>query len=517
VALVLGVVGVYVYTTAGERAAHARQTAQQKGNIDDTTANTHTAPDNSSSTVQDKLTEPQKTTPTTPVSSKSTSKDQPRTKNKNASVGNPKEKGNGQGKNAAAENNPVTTVSPQPAFKPYQDPGPASNAALLKLPRSLRTATFAPPAAAMQVVDRSRHKLKLTVPARSVHYFQPPPRPDNDDSFIVYASPDAAAAAGRQWVLEQISPVGTRVAQLAWEADDWPYPRLAISKSKDQLRLFAVVRDRVRVWDLTSKSVIRDQFDPFAGNAEAQSAGIAALYATDDPHTIIAVASSGVIIVYDLSEEKIVQSFRPAQAQPGRVHYRTATAADSDHRTFVVAVGGTLFHFRCDANLTPLAQIPLGGDVHRSLAIAVEGERIVYVLETGDASQRERAILLTTHQGAAAHRLLRWPRDVGEPTAAAWSEATAVISTTRGGLLLEYDEGNLVPFAYVYAANNAPPFLATQGSYLWYLLPDPDQPQTQTVAASLLLPPEQYTQWAELFANKQPLPRLLLTPEGLKK
>jgi hypothetical protein len=84
-------------------------------------------------------------------------------------------------------------------------------------------------------------------------------------------------------------------------------------------------------------------------------------------------------------------------------------------------------------------------------------------------------------------------------------------------LLLEHDEGNLIPFALLQGEDGSVPYATTRGSSLWYLLPDSTNPQMSTLACSLTMPPDDYAQFAEQFSNEQPVPRLLLSPMGLKK
>lgn len=510
IALLLGAVGVYVYLDRGRRVAEAQQAAQATKNV----ASDEKLENNSNNQKDE-------STPVKDASSKG--KDSP----KNSSPPRPAEPGSKPGNRGNAETKGKDTSNPKgnppvpslPSRSRHEDPGPPPGATLLKLSGTVRIPSFAPPPAQPQAADRVRHRLKLPIPHAAIQYFYPPERPDNDDSFVVYRSGGKDSVTPPRWILEQISPVGTRVSRLEWEADDRPFPRLAIHRGKEQLRCFAATGERVTVWEMPSKSVIRENIDPFAGLAEVQAAGLAALFPTTEPQQFIAVATSGLTVVYDLTLSKVIEQFRPPQPLPGRVRWQHSTAADGDQRTFVLVQGGMFYHFRCDAQLTRIAQVTLGGEVQRSLAVAVEGERLLYVFETGDASQRERAILFSTHKGRDSFRLLRWPRDIGEPLYACWSESTALIATSRGGLLLQHDEGNLVPFAFVQTdsgTNATSPWLTTRGSYLWYLLPDPTDTQG-TLACSLVLPPDDYTQFAERFSGNQPLPRLLLTAEGLKK
>jgi hypothetical protein len=304
---------------------------------------------------------------------------------------------------------------------------------------------------------------------------------------------------------------------LEWEKDNRPDPLVAIHLSDKQSLGLAAIHNRVRVWDLSNKEVVQDNLDPFAGLPEAQSAGIAAIYATRDPQHFIAVATSGVAVVYDRTQGKVIHQFRPTQPQPGRVRWLRSTSPDSQQESFTIAIGGQLYHLRCDSQLSRLAQISLGGEVQHSWAVAAEGERLVYVFDAGEATRQVRAILFSTPQGQKSFRILGWPKEAGEPLSAMWGEATAVLRATRGIVLLEHDEGNLIPFALLQAENGPAPYVATHSSHLWYLLPDPADPQNRTVACCLTLPPNDYAQFAERFQDKKPLPRLLLTPEGLKK
>jgi hypothetical protein len=518
VALIMGIVGVYVYLDGSRRAAEALHSKKKAADSANTTENASPEPapppEKQDSTTSKGPSEksPTNNSNTTPKSSSSPKKgplSPNESKGSKTEVNNPPPK---------TKSN-TSSKSPAPPLTPGHDPGPPPDATLLRLPASARTFTFAPAPAQGQLTDRVRHTLKLPVPSTAIHHFVPPANVNTDDAFVVYQQPASDVSPSPRWVLERISPVGTSIARLDWDKDDRPSPLVAIHLSEKQSLCIAAIQNRIRIWDLTSKEVLHDSIDPFAGLSEAQAAGIAAVYATSDPQQFIAVATSGIAVVYDRSQGKVIQQFRPSQPQAGRVRWPQGTAVDSDQQSCVIALGGTLYHLRCDSQLSPLAQIPLGGDVQRSLAVAAEGERFIYVFETGDASQRERAILFATSQGQGSFCLLRWPQEAGDPIAATWSEATAIIRASRGVVLLEHDEGNLIPYALLQAeAESGPvPFVTSRGSHLWYLLPDSANPQTSTLACCLTMPPDDYAAFAEKFKNKQPVPRLLLSPMGLKK
>jgi len=514
-ALILGVVGVYVYLDGSRRAAEALLSKKKAADSSDTSADTSQGP--ADSQAKQTTTNPVPSQASAPESGPPPQKNPTPTKKDTSAKGNPARSQPTKVDNTLPQTkgNPLSQT-PAPSHNPGQDPGPPPDATLLRLPRSVRAFTFAPAPAAGQLADRVRHTVKLPVPSSAIRHFVPPANANTDDAFVVYQQPGGDASQPPRWVLERISPVGTRLARLDWE-DDRPWPLVAVHISEKQSLCMAAIQNRIRIWDLTSKEIINEGIDPFTGLPEAQAAGIAAIYAVPDPQKFIVVATSGIAVVYDWSQGKVSQQFRPPQPQAGRVRWLQSTAVDSQQQSWVMAIGGTLYHFRCDSQLTPLAQIPLGGDVQRSLALAAEGGRFVYVLEAGDASQRERVILFTTDQGENSFRLLRWPKETGDPIAATWAESTAVIRTSRGVLLLEHDEGNLIPFALLQGEDGSVPYVTTRGSSLWYLLPDSTNPQMSTLACSLTMPPDDYAQFAEQFSNKQPVPRLLLSPMGLKK
>ena len=515
-ALILGVISVYVFLDGSRRAAEAQQ---GKKNADDLMNNDQSPPTSEPPASQEKT-----ETPSTPSSSgkapsnnasKSTSS--PPSK-KNSQVHDKLDKlKTGSGKTSPNTGGHTSSRPPQPPLVPDQDPGPPPQATLLKLPPTVRTFTFASAPAPGKIADHVRHKWILPVPSSTIQFFLPPADPNTDDAFVVYEQPGNEGILPSRWVLERISAVGTTVVRLEWDKDNRPIPLVAIYLSDKQSLCLAAIHNRVRVWDLSNKEVVNDNLDPFADLPDAQSAEIAAIFAVQDPQHFIAVATSGVAVVYDRSQGKVIHQFRPLQPRPGRIRWLRSTAPDSQQKSFAIAIGGNLYHFRCDSQLSRLAEIPLNGDVQRSWALAAEGERFVYVLDAGDAAQSVRAILFSTTQGQKSFRLLGWPQEAGEPLSAAWCETTAILRATRGIVLLEHDEGNLIPFALLQAESGPVPYVTSRGSHLWYLLPDPANPQNRTLACCLPLPPNGYAQFAELFHDKKPVPRLLLTPQGLKK
>jgi hypothetical protein len=512
----LGVVSVYIFLDSSRRATEAQQS---KKNAADAESSDATAPVNEPPLPQEKKDAPPAPSPTGKLPSNNLSKStSPPPSKKDHQTQDKSTKSNpNDGKTSSNSGGKTSSQLPQPPLAPDQDPGPPPQATLLKLPPSIRTFTFAPAPTPSQIADRVRHKRTLAVPPSTIQYFLPPADPNTDDAFVVYEQPGTEGIQPARWVLERISPVGTGVVRLEWEKDNRPVPLLAVHLSDKQSLCLAAIHNRVRVWDLSNKEVVSDNVDPFAGLPDAQAAGIAALYAVRDPQHFIAVATSGVAVVYDRSQGKVIRRFLPPQPQPGRVRWHRSTSSDSQQESFAIAIGGQLYHFRCDSQLSQLAQIPLGGEVQRSWAVAAEGERVVYVFDAGEAARQVRAILFSTPQGQKSFRILDWPQEAGDPICATWSEATAVLRATRGIVLLEHDEGNLIPFALLQAESGPVPYVTTRGNHLWYLLPDSMDSQNRTIACCLTLPPDDYAQFAEQFQNKKPLPRLLLTPEGLKK
>lgn len=515
-ALILGVVSVYIFLDSSRRAAEAQQS---KKSASDAASNDTPAPLNEPLVPQEKTDSPPTQSPpgklpsnnssqsTNSVSSKKDSQNQDK-----STKSRPKD-----GKTSTSPGGKTSSQLSQTPLAPDHDPGPPPQAALLKLPTSIRTFTFAPAPAPREMADRVRHERTLPVPASTIQYFLPPANPNTDDAFVVYEQPGTEGIQPPRWVLEQISSVGTSVVRLEWEKDHRPVPLVAVHRGEKQSLCLAAIHNRVRVWDLNNKEVVNDNLAPFAGLPDAQTAEIAALYAVRDPQHFIAVASSGLAVVYDRSQGKVIHQFHPPQPQPGRVRWLRSTSSNSQQESFAIAIGGHLYHFRCDSQLSRLAEIPLGGDVQRSWAVAAEGERVIYVFDAGEAARQVRIILFATHQGQKSFRILGWPQEAGDPISATWSEATAILRATRGIVLLEHDEGNLIPFALLQPESGPVPYVTSHGSHLWYLLPDPKEPQNRTRACCLTLPLDDYAQFAERFQDKKPLPCLFLTPEGLKK
>jgi hypothetical protein len=166
--------------------------------------------------------------------------------------------------------------------------------------------------------------------------------------------------------------------------------------------------------------------------------------------------------------------------------------------------------------LVALRQHDLGGDVGRSLALAVGGEapgRLIYAFETGDA--KKDRVVASWAPDEQRPTLFRIPAGAGEPRAALWTDGdSAGLATDRGVVWFDDHEGKLAPL--VMTRPDGPGQFYTTAQFFWYLIPHPKE-AARSVLVGLKLPFNDIGDYAKNHAANRPIRVVKIDGTGLSK
>jgi hypothetical protein len=413
-------------------------------------------------------------------------------------------------------------IDPKVDPKPLSDPGPAPGLPRLQLAGKLRTFKVSPPADKPADSDRGRGAMVLEVPVAGVKQVFPPAQVGVSDTYVLVQLNPGSGGVGERLALDAIGPAGRRFARIEYDGDGQEPKLCDLHRSKDGHRFVAAVGGKLTLWDVEKQAKLFDDIDPYAEKPEHKKAGLAAVFCTPDPNRVVTVSTAGAALLYDFRAGKPVSEFVPANGAPGRVALGRSVAVDPGGEVFAVAVGGVLYQVKTDATLTLLRDHKLGGDVGRSLGLAVETTpgKMMYVFETVSApkaTRKDRAVMFLT--GADAKPIyFRWPdAAVGEPTGALWMDESAAVVTAQGVVwfyVLKLDR-SVSAMAYVQPKGGKAGYSSFE-HFFWSVVPHPTNP-AQSVALAISMPPDDWAVYVDRFAEGQALPTLRLDDKGLLK
>jgi hypothetical protein len=248
-------------------------------------------------------------------------------------------------------------------------------------------------------------------------------------------------------------------------------------------------------------------------------AGLAAAFFAPDPNLVIAVSTAGGVLLYDLTEKKVVDEFTPLNGTANKVALGQSVAKADDNGSVVVAVAGVLSQVEAkDGRLEEVRKHDLGGDVVRSLGVAASGTpgRLLYAFETTTPAGKKETVVLGLPPGDDAEAIhYRFPAAAGEPRAALWANGDAGGVVTDGGVVWfrDGDEGKFRPLVYTQAGADAQYFGGPQ--FFWYVIPHPTAAARSLVVA-VTGDFEARTEYQKSFPS-QPLRAVRLDTRGLSK
>lgn len=390
--------------------------------------------------------------------------------------------------------------------------GAPGGGGMLALKAGKAIAFPAKPAAPKLVAEAITKGIPIEVAFAEVRRFFPPQKAEADIG-VVWRSNAGFQGAGEKITLSRFSRTGLEIAKL--EADGDGGADAACDLSADGKR-FAVghrVNNKVTVFDVAAKTRLIDGFDPYAALPDKKDVKLAAVFLTEPPDRLVTVSSAGVVHVWDIATKAPAGTFAPARPTPGKVATGRAAAAAPNRQSVVVAAGGVVYQV---ATVGPVGGSPLGelgGDVGRSLALAVSPSgKVIYGFETDADGKKDQALALL---GGGAPKIVRLPADAGEPVAAGWCADVAGAVWTKGGCAACFvaEEGAFAVGVLVLTPEGKGVHAAADNHWTLYALPGDGK---RCAAVEIGLPPDGIGDQL-IPADRRPPATVVLGTEGLSQ
>jgi hypothetical protein len=405
-----------------------------------------------------------------------------------------------------------------PDSKAPKDPEPEPGARPTLALRGMKAFNVGALPAKVEPVDKPQAGMVLDVPLTAVRRVFTPPKPKTDDTCVLFQTAAGAGGKGEKLALDSYGPAGNRVpaARIEYEGDGLAVPIADLHTTPKGTFFLAAVGGKLHVWALADKSKLADGISPYADKPLHAKAGLAAaFFSREDPNLVVTVSTAGAVLLYDLSAKKAVSEFVPPNGAPGKVALGQSIAVADGHGSVAVAVAGVLYQVRAAPELEVLRKYDLGGDVGRSIALAVHGTpgRLLYVFETAPdrAGKKEKAILGLPLGDEAKPVFYKFPDAAGEPKAALWANEAGGVVVDRGVLWFNDDEGKFLPLLLTQPPAGGQYF--GDEKYFWYLIPHPKE-ATKSALVALVVPFADFAQYQKNSLN-QPLRAAKIDHNGL--
>lgn len=396
--------------------------------------------------------------------------------------------------------------------------GPGTAAAkgkggMLALPQGKALAFPAKPTGAKVVAEPASNPVPVEVAFAEVRRFFPPAKAEGDVG-VAWRSNAGFQGSGEKISLSLFSPnTGKELAKVESDGDGTPDPACDLSVDGGTFAIGNRLTGKVTVWDVRKKAKKLDAFDPYKDLPEHKAAKLAAVYLTEPPDKLVTVTTAGAVHVWDVGSKAAAGEFVPPKAAPGKVADRRGVAPFPNRRGVVVAVAGVVYKVSTFEGVAGSPAEDLGGDVGRSLALAVSpGGKLLYAFETDADGKKEKAVMMLAEGSRSL--ALRWPADAGEPVSAGWAgDNVATLATNQGAAVWFDADGGFNPLAIARTPDDKAAHAATE-SY-WSLLPVAGNPKA-CVAVETALPPQGIGD-PLTPANRRPVASLLLDQKGLSQ
>ncbi len=376
--------------------------------------------------------------------------------------------------------------------------------------------TFPPkPAAPKLVTEPASTPVPVAVPFADARRFFPPGKADGDIG-VLWRSAVGFQGVGEKVTLTLFSPnSGKETAKVEVDHDGTPDPAADLSVDGGTFAVGHRTTGKVTVWDVRKKAKKLDAFDPYADKPEHKAAKLAAVYLTEPPDRVVTVTTAGAVHVWDVATKGLAGEYVPAKAAPNKVAGGRGVAPLPTRRGVVVAVGGTVYKVDTAGAVTGTEAEDLGGDVGRSLALAVSpGGKVLYAFETDVDGKREKAVMQLA--GGNRSPAFRWPADAGEPVAAAWAgDNVASLATSQGAAVWFDADGGFNPIAVARTPDDKAVHVVAGTDNHWSLLPSPGDAKA-SVVVELALPPQGVGD-PLTPAARRPMASLVLDLKGLSQ
>lgn len=373
-------------------------------------------------------------------------------------------------------------VEPKP-----KDVNPLSGKPMIGVPK-LKAVTVAPVGDKLKLTDGQKDRVELATPFAAVRRAFPRAKAGEDLHVLIQTSP-GAGGTGEQLALDTYTASGARdaAARIELAGDSVPQPIADLIVSPNGTFFVAGILGNLHVWDVRAKRKLADGLDPYKDKPEHRKAGLAAAFFAPGGKQVVTVSTAGAVLLVDLASGKAVSEFVPEHGTAGRVALGTSVAKADGNGSIAVAVAGVVYQVKAAPGLDVVRKLDLGGDVGRSMGIAVSGTpgRIFYAFETNDNGKKDKAVAVLPLDDKG-----KGPQFFAFPTGAAGTDgkgavfaggALAGAITEKGAVWFDDEEGKVVPLMATVPVANAQ-FYGTD-LHFWYVIPDPKAPAKSAFVA----------------------------------
>jgi hypothetical protein len=419
---------------------------------------------------------------------------------------------------------PKKDKDPDPKTPKNPEPPAPSTRPTIALPRTLRAFAVGLPPAKPTVTDPRQNDLPvLDVPIASVRRVFPPFDPKTGDTRVLVQVAPAAGGKSERLALETYGAAGNRVPteRIEYDGDGLNVPLADLLATANGTYFLAAVGGKLHVWSVGGGEVVKkeDGLNPYADKPEHAKAGLAAAFFSPDPTQVFTISTAGGVLLYDLRLRKAVAEYNPPDGAPGKVALGQSVAKSDGNGSVAVAVAGVLYQIEGKTELNVVRKYDLGGDVGRSIALAVSGTpgQLLYVFETApDKSGKKETAILGLPLGDTPKPIFyQFPSPTaGEPKAALWINGDiGGVVTDRGVVWFEDHEGKFLPLVFTQPATTALYFGDEKN--FWYVVPHtmPNKSAVVAVRADF----NDRTDFMKNYTANQPLRIVRIDTAGLSK
>jgi hypothetical protein len=404
-------------------------------------------------------------------------------------------------------------VEPKP-----KDVNPASGKPMIGVPK-LKAVTVAPVGDKLTNSDKPKDGLVLDSALGAVRRVFPRAK-KTDELFVLVQTNPGAGGAGEQLALDVYTASNARdaAARIEFPGDSVAQPIADLIPTPDGGALFvAGILGKVHVWNVREKRKLADGLDPYADKPAHRAAGLAAVFFAPGGKQVVTVSTAGAVLLVDLASGKAVSEFVPEHGTAGRVLLGTSVAKAEGNGSVAVAVAGVVYQVKVAPGLEVVRKLDLGGDVGRSMGVAVSGTpgRILYTFETNDGGKKDKVVAMLALDDKG-----KGPQFFAFPTGAAGTDGKGAVFaggelggalTDKGAVWFDDDEGKIVPLMATVPTASAQFY--GSGDNIWYAIPDPKMP-AKTVLAAISAELNDREDLKKNFGANKPLTALRVDAEG---
>jgi len=394
---------------------------------------------------------------------------------------------------------PAKGITPAPkAEVPPKNLGQQPIPGALSLPKTVKEFGVQPPGKkAISPINQPAFRVEVNASFDALKRVFPPEE-DAEKFAVLYQTGEAGLGKPQQMLLERFFQ-GSRQGTLKVEGDG---KAPVCDLSHDATHFANINAGKLSVYDISDQAPIADPFDVY-GRPEflnLRTGGVVAVYFSQNPFLVATVAATGDVQMWDVKNARLLGTFSPPAPAPAIPVDHRAVSLEEGRKNVLVGVNGEVYSVPfptkipegnaaiTPAKITETAKKNLGGPC-RYLAIARQSgsdQRMIVAIETvGETPQKA---ILRFKNGEANPYTLRWPKDIGNPVAAAWTSTfVAVVVTDTGAAIIFNDEEKFGASARLLPAGKGQQIPTRGQDKHWFALPDPKD-NTKTIVCGVEMP-----------------------------